>query len=62
VVFLRTDDVPYFAHMKEVFGGLPALFAEAETPPELAAVTTDFERLFNGRGIPTNRAAYRRIG
>lgn len=62
VVYLRTDDVPYFTHMKEVFASLPGLFAETETPAELAAVTTDFERFFNAKGIPTNYAAYRRIG
>ncbi len=62
VVYLRTDDVEYFAQIREVFGGMPALFAETETPQDLAAVTTDFEQLFNGRGIPTNRAAYRRLG
>ncbi len=62
VVYLRTDDVPYFTHMKEVFASLTGLFAETETPGELSAVTTDFERFFNAKGIPTNYAAYRRIG
>lgn len=62
VVYLRTDDVPYFTHMKEVFASVTGLFAETETPAELAAVTTDFERFFNAKGIPTNYAAYRRIG
>ena len=61
-VYLRTDDVPYFTHMKEVFASVAGLFAETETPAELAAVTTDFERFFNAKGIPTNYAAYRRIG
>ncbi len=62
VVYLRTDDVPYFTHMKEVFASVTGLFAETETPAELAAVTTDFERMFNAQGIPTNYGAYRRIG
>jgi hypothetical protein len=34
-------------------------FTEVETPAELAAVTTDFEREFNAKGIPTNRASWR---
>lgn len=58
VVYLRTDDTDYFAQMLEVFGGAPA-FRPVETPPELAAVVTDFERGFNAQGIPTRRAAYR---
>jgi tRNA (guanine-N7-)-methyltransferase len=60
LVFLRTDDLDYFAQMEEVFGESP-LFERAETPAELMAITTDFEREFNGRGIPTNHAAWRRI-
>lgn len=59
-VFLRTDDVGYFGQMTQVFGANPA-FAKVEEPPELLAVKTDFEQLFNGQGIPTNHAAYRRI-
>ena len=45
--------------MLEVFQGSP-LFREAATPPELAAVLTDFERGFNAQGIPTLRAAFQR--
>jgi tRNA (guanine-N7-)-methyltransferase len=60
-VYLRTDDVDYFAQMQEVFAGAEG-FGAVETPAELAAVTTDFEREFNARGIPTLRAAYRRAG
>ncbi len=56
-VFLRTDDQDYFAQMCEVFAASPDFHA-VETPAELAAVTTDFERTFNARGIPTLRAAY----
>jgi tRNA (guanine-N7-)-methyltransferase len=58
VVYLRTDDADYFAQMQEVFGAC-ARFAAAPTPPELASVTTDFERDFNARGTPTLRSAWR---
>jgi tRNA (guanine-N7-)-methyltransferase len=61
VVYLRTDDADYFAQMREVFDGAEG-FLTVDTPAELAAVTTDFEREFNARGIPTLRAAYRRAG
>ena len=50
-VFLRTDDVDYFAQMNEVFGAAKE-FAVADTPPWLAEIATDFEREFNARGIP----------
>jgi tRNA (guanine-N7-)-methyltransferase len=60
-VYLRTDDADYFAQMRQVFTGAEGFMAE-ETPAELAAVTTDFEREFNARGISTLRAAYRRTG
>ena len=58
VVHLRTDHLDYFAQMLAVFRA-DAAFAEVETPAELAAVTTDFEREFNGQGIPTNRSSWR---
>jgi tRNA (guanine-N7-)-methyltransferase len=57
IVFLRTDDADYFAQMLEVFAA-SADFRAVETPPELAAVVTDFERSFNAEGIPTRRTAY----
>ncbi len=57
VCYLRTDDTDYFAQMLEVFQG-DNRFTAIETPPELAAVITDFERGFQQRGIPTQRAAY----
>ncbi len=60
VVYLRTDDADYFQQMLEVFSANP-LFASVETPNELSAVVTDFERNFNARGIKTNYAAYRRV-
>ena len=56
-VFLRTDDADYFQQMNEVFGAAKE-FEKIETPPELAEITTDFERDFNAQGIPTLRAAY----
>ena len=59
VIYLRTDDEDYFAQMASVFAHSPA-FRPIETPPELAAVPTDFERDFLSRGIRTLHAAYRR--
>jgi tRNA (guanine-N7-)-methyltransferase len=56
-VYLRTDNAPYFEQMLASFRGNPS-FAEIETPAELSAMTTDFERNFNARGIPTLRAAF----
>jgi tRNA (guanine-N7-)-methyltransferase len=56
-VFLRTDDADYFQQMNEVFGAAKE-FEKAETPAALAEITTDFERDFNARGIPTLRAAF----
>lgn len=61
VVHLRTDHVDYFGQMLAVFRA-DAAFTEVETPAELAAVTTDFEREFNAKGIPTNRASWRMTG
>lgn len=57
VVYLRTDDADYFGQMMRVFGSDPA-FRMTETPPELAALPTDFERDFAARGIKTLRAAF----
>ncbi len=59
VVYLRTDDADYFAQMREVFA-TASNFTPVETPAELAAVVTDFERDFNAQGIATQRAAYQR--
>ncbi|HWD20311.1 MAG TPA: tRNA (guanosine(46)-N7)-methyltransferase TrmB [Verrucomicrobiae bacterium] len=58
MVYLRTDDADYFAQMQTVFAASP-LFTCAETPDELAAVVTDFERNFHKQGVGTRRAAYR---
>jgi len=58
-VFLRTDDADYFGQMGEVFAA-DKRFQPSNTPAELAAVMTDFEKDFNAAGIPTLRAAYQR--
>ena len=58
VMYLRTDDLDYFSQMREVFAA-DKRFVEVETPAELMAVITDFERGFQARGVGTNRAAYR---
>ena len=50
-VWLRTDDTDYFEQMCAVFAG-NARFEKVETPQELSAVVTDFERHFNAKGIP----------
>ena len=57
VVFLRTDDEDYFSQMREVFSR-DTRFSRTETPSELAAIITDFERGFQARGIGTLSAAY----
>jgi tRNA (guanine-N7-)-methyltransferase len=59
IVYLRTDDADYFQQMVAVFSA-DAQFAAVETPAELSAVVTDFERNFHLRGVPTLRAAYAR--
>jgi tRNA (guanine-N7-)-methyltransferase len=59
-VYLRTDDDDYFQQMREVFAACP-LFREQETPSELTAVLTDFERDFNARGVATLRASYQLV-
>ena len=55
-IYLRTDDEDYFAQMESVFEGTS--YRRIETPPELAAVHTDFQEGFTQRGIPTLSAAY----
>lgn len=59
-VYLRTDDADYSEQMVRVFGDDP-LFEPIETPAELKAFVTDFERDFNAEGIPTRYAAYRGV-
>ena len=58
MVYLRTDDEDYFQQMTVVFAADLA-FGLAETPGELSALLTDFEKDFQARGIKTLRAAYR---
>ncbi len=57
-VYLRTDDASYFEQMTGVFAADPA-FRPLETPGELSALLTDFEKDFEARGIRSLRAAYR---
>ena len=61
IIYLRTDDKPYFTQMTAAFAGNNA-FQPTETPPDLKAVLTDFERGFQARGVSTNHAAYRKAG
>ncbi len=57
IVHLRTDDLDYFTQMQESFA--PAKdFSSTETPKELAALTTEFERQWNEEGKPTLRVSY----
>ncbi len=58
VMYLRTDDEDYFAQMLEVFAA-EKRFVPVETPVDMMAVITDFERGFHARGVATQRAAYR---
>jgi len=60
IVYLRTDDLDYFAQMNRVFEANKN-FKAVPTPERLASVLTDFERNFIAEGIQTNRAAYRRV-
>jgi tRNA G46 methylase TrmB len=57
-VYLRTDDRDYSEQMLAVFAADPT-FRPVETPPELSALLTDFEKDFRARGIKTLHAAYR---
>lgn len=56
-VFLRTDDGDYFEQMQAVFAA-NSDFCPIETPPDLQAVQTDFEREFIAKGILTRHAAF----
>jgi len=58
-VWLRTDDADYHEEMLRVFEAAEE-FRPIETPAELAAVATDFEREFNARGVATRRAGWER--
>jgi tRNA (guanine-N7-)-methyltransferase len=58
-LYLRTDDADYDAQMREVCAACPEL-KPAETPAELAAFITDFERHFLAAGQKTRHLAYER--
>lgn len=60
IVYLRTDDEPYFTQMLSVFA-VSTSFRAVETPAELSALVTDFEAEFLTRGVHTRRAAYQLI-
>ena len=60
-VYLRTDDEDYFQQMQEVFAANQR-FQIFETPADLMAVITDFERDFQARGVATRRLACRLVG
>ena len=56
-LYLRTDDANYFEQMTGVFAAAPA-FRQVETPGDLSALLTDFEKDFQARGIQSLIAAY----
>jgi tRNA (guanine-N7-)-methyltransferase len=56
-IYVRTDNADYFEQMVRVFNENPA-FKKVETPEDLLALTTDFERDFHAKEIPTLSAAY----
>jgi tRNA (guanine-N7-)-methyltransferase len=57
MVYLRTDHGEYFEQMIRVFAA-HGRFAPRETPLELAAIPTDFERDFQSAGVAVHRAAF----
>ena len=57
MVYLRTDDRPYFEQMTTVFD-VDKNFQTVETPTELSELLTDFEEGFRKRGVQTLRTAY----
>jgi tRNA (guanine-N7-)-methyltransferase len=59
LVHVRTDCTDYFAGMREAFARNRE-FLPVETPRELAAVLTDFEREWHAQGRPTLRASFRK--
>jgi len=60
VVCLRTDDHNYFEQMLAVFASSSS-FRQVDTPAELSARLTDFEKDFQARGVKTLRAAYQKL-
>ena len=61
VLHLRTDDPSYFKQMQNSFAPTND-FTPEETPPALAALTTEFERQWNAEGKKTHRVSYRLAG
>jgi tRNA (guanine-N7-)-methyltransferase len=59
MVHLRTDDLEYLMQMTTVFDR-SGRFRRLETPLDLLAITTDFERDFQAQGILTRAISYRR--
>ena len=58
VLHLRTDDPSYFEQMQNTFAPTSD-FTPEETPPTLAALTTEFERQWNAEGKKTHHVSYR---
>jgi len=58
-VYLRTDNVPYYEQMLEVFDPAEG-FEKVETPAELAEIQTDFEKYWLSLGLQTNYVAYQK--
>ena len=56
---LTTDNLPYFQHMRAVFGPHCG-FVEEPWNPGADYPQTDFERLFRSQGLPIYRALLRR--
>ncbi len=50
-IHLRTDDLKYFDQMQDAFTATP--FNPVDTPSDLTARKTDFEKEFNADGRPT---------
>ena len=59
-LYLRTDDLDYFAQMSSVFQR-NSKFRAIETPGSLLGIPTDFEREFHAKGTATLSAAYERV-
>ena len=57
VLYLRTDDPPYFEQMQETFRGSEE-FVKESTPAVLSEITTEFERQWLAEGKRTHYAAY----
>jgi tRNA (guanine-N7-)-methyltransferase len=57
-VYLRTDHADYCEQMRAVFAAVPE-FSPTDTPADLVALLTDFEKDFQARGVATLRLAFR---